>query len=153
MNTSLIFGIQWDLVLKYMEEKGIMENGQKIEKEDLLVDSTNWGNYIDSSFDIISGKYSANGKVFFDVENQYTKNNGESILITTGTSSRNCILNIYDFAGNVWEWTLEKSSIEDRPCTNRGGGYDEGSRYPAANRGGNRIDTGNTRLGIRATVY
>ena len=42
---------------------------------------------------------------------------------------------IYDIAGNVIEWTLEKNSNGSRPCAPRGGHYDnDGSDSPAANR-------------------
>ncbi|MCI8383903.1 MAG: SUMF1/EgtB/PvdO family nonheme iron enzyme [Clostridia bacterium] len=33
------------------------------------------------------------------------------------------MLGIYDLAGNVWEWTLEKTLDTSRPSANRGGCY------------------------------
>ena len=42
--------------------------------------------------------------------------------------------NIYDIAGNCWEWTQEAFGTSNR--AGRGGGYNfSGSRLPAANRG------------------
>ena len=32
-------------------------------------------------------------------------------------------MNIYDLAGNVWEWTLEKIPSDSTPCALRGGYY------------------------------
>ncbi len=31
--------------------------------------------------------------------------------------------NIYDMAGNLWEWSSETSINEGKPCTARGGGF------------------------------
>lgn len=57
------------------------------------------------------------------------------VLITTGATEYSKVMNIYDIAGNVEEWTLEKTSITDYPCAGRGGSYDRtGSNCPAAGR-------------------
>ena len=37
-----------------------------------------------------------------------------SILLTTGATERNCSKNIYDVAGNCYEWTTESGSQGDR---------------------------------------
>ena len=44
------------------------------------------------------------------------------MLLTTGASEETRKMNIYDFAGNEWEWTLEyaKSDV-NYPCNDRGG--------------------------------
>ena len=34
-----------------------------------------------------------------------------SIVLSTGASNDTCKMNIFDFAGNEWEWTLEKILI------------------------------------------
>ena len=45
------------------------------------------------------------------------------------------MLNIYDLAGNAYEWTLEKSTHTSSPSVYRGGYYDNyGSNYPASGR-------------------
>ena len=36
-------------------------------------------------------------------------------------------MNIYNFAGSKWEWTLEKSPSTTYPPTCRGGGYKSGN--------------------------
>ena len=50
--TSLMFGVQWDLVLKYLETKGTTQ-------VDLKNNSTNWENCYDSSWNItnVNSKY------------------------------------------------------------------------------------------------
>ena len=56
-----MFGVQWDLVLKYIETKIGSENLTCNGKNILTEDSSSWGNYIDSSFVINRGKYAKNG--------------------------------------------------------------------------------------------
>ena len=46
-----------------------------------------------------------------------------SILLTTGADTSFSLMNIYDLAGNVWEWTLEKTPSDSTPCALRGGYY------------------------------
>ena len=116
--SSLMFGIQWDLVLKHIETK------QGKTQEELKNDSTTWGNYRDATFEITKGKYSTDtGSSFTQVERTYTKPSSSSVLLTTGAIERNSVLNIYDLAGNEWEWTLEKSTDIGYPSVGRGGGY------------------------------
>ena len=118
--SSLMFGIQWDLVLKHIETK----KGKT--KEELKTKSTDWGNYYDATFDINKGKYSEDyGKTYKTVSGTYQKQENDEVLLTTGATSRNSTLNIYDLAGNVWDWTLEQYTSDSRyPCAIRGGAYD-----------------------------
>ncbi len=103
-NGTLMLGVQWDLILKFMEINGITTSGVDITYSTLCTDSTDIGNY-------------------------------ESSKANTGVTAKAEVLNIYDIAGNVWEWTLEKSSYSSHPCIDRGGYYHfSGSIYPAAGR-------------------
>ena len=59
-------------------------------------------------------------------------------------------------AGNVWEWTLEKTSSDELQCAERGGSFpDSSSNVPMAARNANYItlpgDLGN--LGFRVSIY
>ena len=38
---------------------------------------------------------------------EYNKKSGDRFEIATSSSERNKANNIYDFAGNMWEWTTE----------------------------------------------
>ena len=145
--SSLMFGVQWDLVLAFMHNKG------NIADSTLTSNSTKIGNYRDSVFQLTqTGKYatlsnwslsstwnpSTTSTTNF-VDSSRNKiaqpSNGNGILVTTGTSEKNKVMNIYDVAGNVWEWTLEKTSSNNDPCADRGGGFDvTGSDYPAVYR-------------------
>ena len=117
--SSLMFGIQWDLVLKHIETK------QGKIQDELKNDSTNWGNYSNAIFEIKKGKYSENsGETYTQVIGTFPKQEDSSVLLTTGATDRNSILNIYDLAGNIDEWTLEKYiSNTSTPCALCGGNY------------------------------
>ena len=64
-------------------------------------------------------------------------------------------MNIYDFAGNEWEWTLEHATLNaDYPSANRGGGYCYGGdKYPITNRGENQTTRSIYDVGFRTTFY
>ena len=126
-NTSLMFGVQWDLVLKYLETKGTAQ-------ADLRGDSTNWGNYSNNLWNITNAKskYAPDGSGW--TNGAYgAKGSSSIILLSTGASDTFSKQGIYDLAGNVWEWTLEHATADSsRPCSKRGGNYNgDGSVYAA----------------------
>ncbi len=134
-----MFGVQWDLVLKHLSNKGVSDSLLK-------TDSSTWGNYTSQPFMIDRGKYSTASpwNTFIDyttaTENKVTVENGVStklqnknVLLTTGASDNNSRYNIYDLAGSVRELTLEKST-SNGSC--RGGKiYGNGTDDPASHRG------------------
>ena len=143
-----MFGVQWDLVLAFMSK-----DTAKITSTDALTkNSTTIGNYFDSTFQLSqTGKYAVYSNYslsstwnptttaitnFVDSSrNKLAQSDGNGILVTTGTSEKNKVMNIYDVAGNVGEWTLEKTFDTNRPCANRGGScLFPGSVRPAAYR-------------------
>ena len=96
-------------------------------RSEIAEDSTNWGNHWN------------------------TKNSPRKV-VETGSSEEWCTNNIYDFAGNVDEWTQEKNGSSCRAI--RGGGYCfDGVDYPACYRD---YDGPNGRYGVtgfRAALY
>lgn len=146
--SSLMFGIQWDLVLKFIETKG-----GKTQSE-LKTDSTAWGNYLNAEFDIERGQYSTDyGNTFTTVTLSYSKPSS-SVLLTTGATERNSTLNIYDLAGNVWEWTLEYTATAEHPCSGRGGHCDNNSKdNPASGRGDGYMTSSYRSTGLRPALY
>ena len=153
--SSLIFGIQWDLTLKYIEEKTV-ELAEEANKDTVRADiknkltskSTEIGNYYNSAFILNRGKFAKNGELSdwkaYNSEEKPTLVTGSKkeeqssyengILLTTGATEATSLQNIYDIAGNVYEWTLEFHGT-GHPCVNRGGSYSgSGSHYPAENR-------------------
>ena len=79
--------------------------------------------------------------------------NGNGILVTTGTSETNKVMNIYDIAGNVYEWTLELTSDTNIPCASRGGYFlNAGSDDPAAYRNCGSTDVSGN-IGFRVSLF
>ena len=146
--SSLMFGVQWDLVLKYLETKGTAQ-------ADLKTNSTNWGNYYNNLWNITNAnsKYAPNGSGWTNgaYGKKYSKND---ILLSTGASEEFSKQGIYDIAGNIWEWTLEYTSDSSDPCASRGGDYSVGGRnIPAVYRdyiGTTYYDDG---VGFRGSLY
>ena len=163
--SSLMFGIQWDLVCKFLEVKGISQSSIK-------EDSTSWGNYRDSGITLSRGKYKIDPYVSSspwtpfntDTEGYVTssKTNNNNIkdyqLLTTGASEETNKMNIYDFAGNEGEWTLEKTTDNINsvlPWVFRGGycGGNGGSWNPASAHA-NTAENGKREVyGFRSSLY
>ena len=146
--SSLMFGIQWDLVLKHIENK------QGKTQAELKDDSTTWGNYRDATFEITKGKYSTDGgKTFTEVNGTYTKPTS-GVLLTTGATQRNSVLNIYDLAGNEHEWTLEKSTLASYPSVGReGNSSNSGSIFPASYRFGSATSDSDYSISFRTALW
>ena len=164
--SGLMFGVQWDLILKYIESKKMVTDIDI--KEKLNSKSTEIGNYYNSKFTLNRGKFAQYGSMSdwynFDSEEknilvtrceklpQSTYNNG--ILLTTGAIDKTKLQNIYDIAGNVWEWTLEKTSIDDFICAIRGGDFGcDGDNISASIRGQNGIYSSYYGVGFRISLY
>ena len=168
--SSLMFGVQWDLVLAFMSKDTTKVTDTSI----LTSDSTIIGNYYNSTFDLNRGKYAQYGQLGnpwknFDsalgsivVSNETTgkmkkteqSSDSNSILITTGGTEQSKVMNIYDIAGNVYEWTLEKTPNTYEPCVTRGGLFnDTGSYRPAAEHGGSSSGHSFYSIGFRVSIF
>lgn len=159
--SSLMFGVQWDLVLRYIEEKTVeatKENKDKVRtqvEETLNKDSITIGNYYNNLWNVTN----ANAKYSTDSGSSFTacpkqKTSDARILLTTGADTSFSLMNIYDIAGNVWEWTLEKASNDSSPCASRGGScYFNGSLAPASYRIYSSTSSSNNHIGFRLSLY
>ena len=118
--SMLCTGACWDSMLDFIKDTKNVTN------------SIEWGNYRDADFEITRGSYAefANNILgsFTAVEGTYKKElysvSKKYILLTTGASERNSAKNIYDVAGNCFEWTTESYSsmyrvIRGRPFLKR----------------------------------
>ena len=146
--SSLMFGVQWDLVLKYLETKGTAQAYLK-------TNSTNWGNYNNNLWEITNenSKYAPYGSEWTS-GTRGKKESNETILLSTGASDTFSKQGIYDLAGNVWEWTLEKTSYSYRPCAGRGGNYYyNGDDYPAAYRYYDTTTSYYGSIGFRVSLF
>ena len=107
VQSIMIYGNMWDETMQWL-----IDTGAKKEAE-INEDSTSWGNYSDSSGNAaISGAGSPQN---------------------SGYSDYWCANNVYDLAGNYYDWTQEASNTFLR--VTRGGYYNySGSSYPASAR-------------------
>mgnify|MGYP002165750837 CR=1 FL=1 len=111
VKTQMIWGIQWDVACNFIANKGDQKN---------IKDSSAWGNYKNTS-------------VKADDGTTELKASGTEAKLNTGKTTFTMANNIYDLAGNCFEWTQEASSTVFRAV--RGGKYsDDGSRIPASGR-------------------
>ena len=107
VESRMIWGIQWDLTCDFISKKG--------EKKS-ITNSTTWGNYNNST---------GNAAVMDGTAPKYGSKQ------VTGYSEYWKANNIYDFAGNCWEWSQEAIRIINR--THRGGVYgQDGLSEPAS---------------------
>lgn len=141
-NSSLMFGIQWDLVLRHLSNKGVSTSI-------ITGNSESWGNYNLSyslNQDSVHGSKGAckpwggdTALVWTTIENNfshpessYRGNMSTAVAyyaLTTGATSRNMQKNIYDLAGNINEFTLERKPYYSSfiPSTRGGDFMDSGS--------------------------
>ena len=148
---SLMFGIQWDLVMKFIKAKGAKTQAE------LKTDSSSWGNYETVSFDVKreQGRYTTSPS---EVGSWITTSNyakpSSRVLLTTGATDRNCALGIYDLAGNVWEWTLENPTNHNGSSALRSGScYYDGSDGPASYRGYLDPSYSNNTVSVRPALW
>lgn len=136
VTTSMIWGCQWDITLKWMQRYGSED------VRNFTTDSKLHGNFKDTEL-----KYKVNS-----TSAEQTKAAGVQNIIPTGSSETTKVNNIYDMAGNVTDWTLEAAHAHSR--THRGGSFDTVSSYNSA---GTRITTypvnSSSANGSRASLY
>ena len=147
--SSLMFGIQWDLTCRFLETKG------GLTQEQIKTDSKEWGNYSNSTILLSQGKYntSSNNSSSQWLDVTPGAKNG-TMLLTTGASEDTNKMNIYDFAGNENEWTLETYTSEtSHPCARRGGFYSgSSSNNPASVRPSTYTTYGTSIIGFRPSL-
>lgn len=148
--SSLMFGVQWDLILAFMSRNS------KITSTSLLTEnSTTIGNYQNNLWNITNtkAKYSTDyGSSFTACP--YKKTANADVLLTTGADISFLVQNIYDIAGNAWEWTLEQTSDNRGPCALRGGHYgNSGANRPTADHYSSITTDNNFFLGFRVSMW
>ena len=123
--STLIYGTQWDTALNFI---GAYDVGE-VNYDTYATDSTEMGNY--------------NGTEEGDPIDAEPASSGASETFRQK--------NIYDMAGNVWEWTMEKYSTI---CVTRGGSYNDfGFDYPASFRIDYRLADDFIDDGFRVALY
>lgn len=152
VTSSLIDSYAWDTITKWISNSG--KN---------VTNSSDWGNYIDSEFSYsgLCAKHSyidSKWEIAKQWENTDLIKSGEMTEILTGSSERNFANNIYDFAGNMWEWTTEYGSHGGPSSIYgvlRGGGfYTESNNTAVCQRDGlNRDIYSAVNVGFRVVLY
>ena len=176
VTSSLIDSYAYDTVSQWLSNSSY----------NVASDSMSWGNYYNSEY-LINGLYAkhefkqdptdSTGKTirwypaFTWSKGEYNKKSGDRFEIATGSSERNKANNIYDFAGNMWEWTTETRRGTRRDWNNetkkdtvtseqtfvilRGGSYhNDGNNSPASARYGSAtIGSGSVSFGFRVVLY
>ncbi len=136
--SSMIWGSQYDQIMIWM--KNIKNDKETTIGKYYVTNGVAKGNY---------GKITINGNEIKDGNDNITS------PASTGSRDEYRVKNIYDLAGNVWEWTLEASSNNIR--TVRGGGYDIGNVNIEYSRPDVRSltypNTGEAYHGSRLTIY
>ena len=129
--STLIYGVQWDRVVNYITDND--ENKKK--------NSTDFGNYKETTFTYKD-----------ESGTEKTKAANTSTKVPTGsdTTNRNQLKNVYDMAGNVYEWTMEAYTSYGRVY--RGGRYG-GTNYPASSRDNNNPFDTYDDVGFRVALY
>lgn len=129
ITTSVMYGVQWDSMLRFLASNTYNVN-----------DSLTWGNYPNATLE------------YKDTQgNTYIKQQGEARLILTGNSENTKAKNIYDVAGNVYEWTQETAGTNVRVV--RGGSYMVTIGQLAATRYAYNAATANNTIGFRISFY
>ena len=115
VEARMIWGCQWDVTMNWLISSGAKTS------DEVNKDSSTWGNY--------SNYNTANN--YTEGTAGYEKNAGSPQ--NTGSSENWKANNIYDLAGNVWEWTQEASGDVSRAIF--GGCYrNDGSSSPVSSR-------------------
>lgn len=126
--SKLISGAGWDRILNWL-----IETKAKTENE-VFVNSSSWGNYDDST------------------GNAKTNSGYGNLNYRTGRNEAWKANNIYDLAGNVWDWTTEASSSGRQ--VGRGGSYPgSGSDNPASERYTGYSYGSDSDIGFRPALY
>ena len=143
VKSMLCTGAAWDSMLDFIKDK-----------DHNVTSSTSWGNYYNSvTYRVYRGSL-LNGSTWSvaDTTNGSYVTKNKEILLTTGATKRNSSKNIYDVAGNCYEWTTEACIATDRVF--RGGYYSSnGSGNPASHR--RYCDPGNSEkfISFRPLLY
>ena len=116
VQSGLVTGTMWDVTLNYF----------KSQDNTLDLTNTTWGNYNNATLTECKGRYitanSSNGSTADIAQN--TDGARHYGIMTTASSEDTKKCNIYDMAGNLWEWTEEiANDLSNNYYMLRGGSF------------------------------
>ena len=114
VTSGLVTGTMWDVTLNYF----------KSQDSTLDLTSTKWENYNNTILTKCKGKYisvDSNNGTTTDIA-QNTDGSRHYGIMTTASSEDTKKYNIYDMAGNLWEWTQETAYPDTTESYMRRGG-------------------------------
>lgn len=160
VKSGLITGTGWDVMINKI---GSLKDENENTKYS-LTNSASWGNYYDGDTNGFTfrgdvSEFKSNTQYAFTTPQSTTKANKTNYLLKTGASDHNLAYNLYDVAGNLWEWTEETSFYGGNSATQyrvlRGGSFGTvSSTYPACFRYGNGSAAyTDFNVGFRAVLY
>ena len=154
ITSYLMDSYAWDTMVQWVSDK-----------KSNVTDSTLWGNYSDAKYTIkgLYAKHEHSDRWY----PAYVYNYGiydkddERTEIATGSANRNVACNIYDLAGNVWEWTTETGNHNKGNETANnyvvvcgGSFYNKGKDAPVSRKNGsNGVYDTIIDLGFRVVLY
>jgi len=152
--SGLITGAQWDVMIN----KIASVEGKS------LTDSESWGNYYGKALTYTGRSATFNSSAqtlsaFSERQTNGIKNANTNIILTTGASETAKAYNLYDVAGNIWEWTEETSFDGGDTATQyremRGSSFAvNSSTIPVCYRSGeNSVDRFFVSVGFRVVLY
>lgn len=167
VKSGLVTGTEWDMMIKYMQDNNVNVN------------SSDWGNYDDTSLTNLSGYYTnvtySTNKTTLGETDGFKSVNGTNALTSTNSSTNTWYIlttasteqvkkmNLYDVAGNLWEWTQEAAYIKNvtygendiyNTYMLRGGSFDGSyATDPASARDGGYAPFTSTAIGFRPALY
>lgn len=152
VQSGLVTGTMWDAMMKFMTT-------DKSNYSDLK--SSNWGNYNNNTtvtYTAGRGRYMGVNSSNGSTSNAVVSDNGYHYGIRTTASSEGAKRkNLYDVAGNQWEWTQESAYVTNELnliYNLRGGSFnDVCTDLPVCYRGTGQAAYGNTSYGFRPVLF
>ena len=163
VKSQLVDSFAWDTIMNWMER----------DNAGIATDSKDYGNYLDGAisgtglsaiwkYDYSTSTYTLRPTTYsngnYEIGARTSTGEVEWLEIGTGTSEKTKVKNIYDMAGNMWEWTTETGEHNNsgtKYAVFRGGSFhNNGSSNPLSNRYGNgRTTDTNGVVGFRVVLY
>lgn len=146
VQSTLVTGTMWDTMCQFIQTAGYS----------VVNDSSSWGNYYTKDGYQINGYYRTQIADGLYEQGSYTKSVAGYLLLPTGkfgsSVPNSTPKNIYDVAGNMAEWNLEK--YQENKGVVRGGSFADQTNLNAMYREGNTLASNTaSNIGFRFALF